>query len=89
MRTALSALGIAAATGILVVGQFFSDAMGFLVDFYMQKAQRESLAVQLRSARARSVGLRTARHSRRARRAVAARSLRARALGPPRSQRGV
>ncbi len=45
MRMALSALGIAAATGILVVGQFFSDAMGFLVDFYMQKAQRESLAV--------------------------------------------
>ena len=45
MRAALSALGIAAATGILVVGQFFSDAMGFLVNFYMQKAQRESLAV--------------------------------------------
>ncbi len=45
MRLALSAIGIAAATGILVVGQFFSDAMGFLVDFYMQKAQRESLAV--------------------------------------------
>lgn len=45
MRTLLSALGIGAATGILVVGQFFTDAMGFLVDFYMQKAQRESLAV--------------------------------------------
>jgi putative ABC transport system permease protein len=44
-RMVLSALGIAAATGILVVGQFFSDAMGFLVDFYMQRAQRESLAV--------------------------------------------
>jgi putative ABC transport system permease protein len=45
MRMALSALGIAAATGILVVGQFFSDAMGFLVNFYLQKGQRESLAV--------------------------------------------
>jgi putative ABC transport system permease protein len=45
MRMALSALGIAAATGILVIGQFFSDAMHLLTDFYMQTAQRESLAV--------------------------------------------
>lgn len=44
-RTVLSAVGIGAATGIIVVGQFFSDAMGFLIDFYMQQQQRESIAV--------------------------------------------
>ncbi len=43
-RMLLSACGIAASVGILVVGQFFSDAMGFLMDFYMQKAQRETIA---------------------------------------------
>jgi putative ABC transport system permease protein len=45
LRTLLSAVGIAAATGILVLGQYFSDAVGFLVDFYIQKQQRETLAV--------------------------------------------
>lgn len=44
-RTALSAIGIGAATGILVVGQFFSDAMGYLIDFYLQVQQRETLSV--------------------------------------------
>jgi putative ABC transport system permease protein len=46
VRTLLSALGIAAATGILVLAQFFSDAVGFLIDFYIQAAQRETLAVE-------------------------------------------
>jgi putative ABC transport system permease protein len=44
-RTIMSALGIAAATGIVVLGQFFTDAVGFLVDYYMQQAQRETIAV--------------------------------------------
>jgi putative ABC transport system permease protein len=44
-RTLMSAMGVAACTGILVVGQFFSDAMAYLIDFYMQTAQRETLAV--------------------------------------------
>lgn len=44
-RTIMSAAGIAAATGIVILGQFFTDAMGFLIDYYMQKAQRETMAV--------------------------------------------
>ena len=35
----------AAATGIIVVGQHFSDAMDYLVDVYIQSSQRETLAV--------------------------------------------
>ncbi len=45
MRTVLSALGIGAATGIIVVGQFFSDAIAFLTDVYMQAMDRETIAV--------------------------------------------
>jgi putative ABC transport system permease protein len=44
-RTIMSALGIAAATGIVILGQFFTDGMGFLIDYYMQKAQRETISV--------------------------------------------
>lgn len=45
MRTLLGTIGVAASVGILVLGQFFSDAMAFLVDTYMQIAQRETMAV--------------------------------------------
>jgi putative ABC transport system permease protein len=45
MRTLLSAAGIGAATGIIVVGQHFTDAMDYLVDFYIQAQQRETVAV--------------------------------------------
>jgi putative ABC transport system permease protein len=45
MRTVMSAVGIGAATGIIVVGQHFSDAMNYLVDYYIQAQQRETLAV--------------------------------------------
>jgi putative ABC transport system permease protein len=45
MRTVLSAVGIGAATGIIVVGQHFSDAMNYLVDYYIQAQQRETVAV--------------------------------------------
>lgn len=45
MRTIMSAAGIGAATGIIVVGQFFSDAMNYLVDDWMQNQQRETVAV--------------------------------------------
>jgi len=45
MRTVLGTVGVAASVGILVLGQFFSDAMAFLVDTYMQLAQRETMAV--------------------------------------------
>jgi len=44
-RMVMSAAAIAAAIAIVIVGQFFTDAMAFLMDFYMQKAQRETLAV--------------------------------------------
>lgn len=44
-RTLLSAAAISASIAIVVTGQFFTDAMGFLLDFYMQKEQRETLAV--------------------------------------------
>ncbi len=44
-RTLFSAAAIAASIGIVVTGQFFTDSMAFLFDFYMQKAQRETLAV--------------------------------------------
>ena len=44
-RTLFSAAAIAASIGIVVTGQFFSDAMGFLFDFYMQKSQRETISV--------------------------------------------
>ncbi|MDB4977356.1 MAG: hypothetical protein JWN48_5697 [Myxococcaceae bacterium] len=45
MRTIMSAVGIGAATGIIVIGQHFSDAMNYLVDYYLQAQQRETLAV--------------------------------------------
>lgn len=45
MRTVMSALGVGAATGIIIVGQHFSDAMNYLVDFYIQAQQRETVAV--------------------------------------------
>lgn len=45
LRTLMSAVGIGAATGIIVVGQFFSDAMNYLVDVWLQTQQRESVAV--------------------------------------------
>ncbi|HEY6880883.1 MAG TPA: ABC transporter permease, partial [Polyangiales bacterium] len=44
-RTLLSALGIGAATGIIVVGQHFSDAMNYIVDYYIQAQQRETIGV--------------------------------------------
>jgi len=44
-RMLLSAAAISASIAIVVTGQFFTDAMGFLLDFYMQKEQRETLAV--------------------------------------------
>jgi putative ABC transport system permease protein len=44
-RTLFSALGIGAATGIIIIGQHFSDAMNYLVDFYLQVQQRETIAV--------------------------------------------
>lgn len=44
-RTALSAIGIAAATGIIIVGQHFSDAMDYLIDYYLQTQQRETISV--------------------------------------------
>jgi putative ABC transport system permease protein len=45
MRTLLSAVGIGAATGIIVVGQHFADALHYLVDFYLQTQQREAIFV--------------------------------------------
>jgi putative ABC transport system permease protein len=44
-RTLFGALGIGAATGIIIIGQHFTDAMNYLVDFYLQAQQRETIAV--------------------------------------------
>ena len=46
MRTVMSALGIAAATGIIIVGQHFADAMDYIVDHYIQAQQRETIAAE-------------------------------------------
>jgi putative ABC transport system permease protein len=46
LRTLMSAVGIGAATGIIVIGQHFSQAMSYLVDVYLQKQQRETIAVE-------------------------------------------
>jgi putative ABC transport system permease protein len=46
MRTIMSAVGIGAATGIIVIGQHFSDAMDYIVDFYIQAQQRETISVE-------------------------------------------
>jgi putative ABC transport system permease protein len=46
LRMLMSAVGIGAATGIVVVGQHFSDAMAYIVDFYIQSQQRETIAVE-------------------------------------------
>ena len=45
LRTLLSALGIAMAVGILVVGRFMSDAMDSLLENQFQRAWREDVAV--------------------------------------------
>jgi len=45
MRTLFGALGIGAATGIIIIGQHFTDAMDYLVDFYLQAQQRETMSV--------------------------------------------
>ena len=45
MRTLLSSVGIGAAMGIIVVGQFFSDAMAYIVDTWLQTQQRETVYV--------------------------------------------
>ncbi len=44
-RLILGTVGIAAATGIVVIGQFFSDAMGYLFHYYVPKAQNETMMV--------------------------------------------
>ncbi len=44
-RLVLGTVGIAAATGIVMIGQFFGDAMVFLFHYYVPKAQSETMAV--------------------------------------------
>jgi putative ABC transport system permease protein len=44
-RSALTMLGIAFATGIMVSGVFFPDSMDFIVDAEFRRASREDLAV--------------------------------------------
>lgn len=45
LRTALSALGIAMAVGILVVARFTSDALDFLIDHQFYRAWKEDVTV--------------------------------------------
>jgi putative ABC transport system permease protein len=55
-RAVASTLGIASAVGILVVGYFFVDAVGYLAEVQFRNVQREDLTVSFhepRSARAR------------------------------------
>ncbi|MEO0325681.1 MAG: ABC transporter permease [Myxococcota bacterium] len=51
LRLVLSSLGIAASVALLVLGQFFGDAMGWLTDTYMERQQRWDVQVTLREAR--------------------------------------
>jgi putative ABC transport system permease protein len=46
LRTVFSAVGIAAATGIIVFGQFFAEAMAHFTDVHMQTTNRETMAVR-------------------------------------------
>lgn len=45
LRTLLSAFGIAMAVGIVVVGQFWNDAVDFLINVQFHRAMREDLTV--------------------------------------------
>ena len=45
LRFVASTLGIAVATGVIVLGQFQADAMKFCLDVYMLAQQRETMAV--------------------------------------------
>jgi putative ABC transport system permease protein len=45
LRFLASTLGIAVATGVIVLGQFQADAMKFCLDVYMLAQQRETMAV--------------------------------------------
>ena len=45
LRLALSSLGIAMSVGIVVVGQFWGDAMDFLIDVQFERAMREDMNV--------------------------------------------
>jgi putative ABC transport system permease protein len=45
LRALSSVLGIAVATGLIVLGQFLSDAMKYVIDFYLLAQQRETIAV--------------------------------------------
>jgi putative ABC transport system permease protein len=47
VKAAFSTLGIAAAVGVLVLGQFSYDAFEFLVDFQFRQVQRQDLWVNL------------------------------------------
>ena len=44
-KSALSSLGIALATAVMVVGSFGSDALDYLIDFQFQMAQRDDVMV--------------------------------------------
>ena len=50
-KAALSALGIAFAVAILVVGRFFVDAMRYMADVQFRHVQRENLSVAFNSPR--------------------------------------
>ncbi len=51
VRLLLSSLGIAASLALLVLGQFFGDAMAWLTDTYMERQQRWDVQVTLREPR--------------------------------------
>lgn len=50
LKSALSTFGIAMAAGVVVMGNFASDAMDFLVDFQFRQVQRQDLWVTLSEA---------------------------------------
>ncbi|WP_145944263.1 FtsX-like permease family protein [Fuerstiella marisgermanici] len=47
LKAVFSVLGISAAVGILVLGNFMNDAMDFLIDFQFRQVQRQDLQVSL------------------------------------------
>ena len=47
LKTAFSVFGIAMAAGVVVLGNYATDALDFIVDFQFRQAQRQDLWVNL------------------------------------------
>lgn len=86
LKSALSTLGIATAAGVVVMGNYASDAMDFLVDFEFRQVQRQDLWVTLSEATEERV-LHDFEHLPGVNRVESFRSLPVRMISGPRSKR--